>query len=95
MRVVGTVPLLVQFTVAPALLALGYRYYYLNEDGEAGLQGDQLTIWTIGSALIWLFAAALLVVLWRRRNHLVAWLVPPAWFVSSEQLHEYLVGWPY
>ena len=91
LRVVGTVPLLVHFTVAPVLLALSYHYYYVNEDGEAGLQGDRVLMWIIGSALIWVLAAALLLVFWRRRNYLVAWLVPPAWFASSSVLHEYLV----
>lgn len=95
MRAVGTVPLLVHFTIAPLLLALSYHYYYVNEDGEAGLQGDRVLMWIIGSALIWIFAAALLLVFWRRRDHLVIWLAPPAWFVSSELLHEYLVRWSY
>lgn len=73
LRGVAAVPLLAHFTVVLFLLvhSYHYHYYYVNEDGEAGLTGDRVIIWMVGSALIWILAAALLLVFWRRRDYLV------------------------
>ena len=91
LRGLALVPLVFHFTVAVLLLGLSYRYYYVNEDGEAGIYGNAVGIWVLGSAVIWIVAAAVLVGLWRWRHNVVVWAVPPAWFMSTTAWHDYVV----
>jgi hypothetical protein len=95
---VAAVPLLLHCTLAVLLLADSYRYYYVNEDGEAGIYGDALGHWVLGSLGIWIIAAAVLVGLWWCRRTVFRWLVlllmllvPVVWYVSTSAFHGLVV----
>jgi hypothetical protein len=95
LRTLLTIPVLFHFTVALWLLAGSYYFYFFEEDHGEVPPDDRLRIWAVGSALLWISAAVLLVIGWKRRDYLVVWLTPVAWFGATYVLHEACANWFY